>query len=174
MLFRLIKTICVFFILIGLTPIQNVFSKDFSETLVLKARVFKVEAFHPEEVVDALDEASVQGAIPTATVSLLVKDVLSGELPLVKKQGNAGSFLGQAKDAVDEKKFLKILTMDFENPNVEHPEQVRWFAVGVQSPLESFNIISWKDLPNGLYRVSLMRKTVDSGWVLQSAEALKN
>ncbi len=138
--------------------------------LVLKARLFKVEAFSPETVVDALDASSAQGALPTASVSFLIKDVLRGELPLQKRQGNAGSVIGQAQDAVKEKSFLKLVTMDFENPDVEHEDRPRWFIVGVQSPLESFKILSWKDLPPEPYRLVLSKENDSAGWILESSE----
>lgn len=144
--------------------------KKTSKTLVLKARLFKVEAFDAESVVDALDSASAQGALPTATVSFLVKDVLRGELPLQKRQGNTTSLLGQAKDAVHEKSFLKLVTMDFENPEVEHEDRPRWFLVGVQSPLESFKVLSWKDLPKEPYRLTFSKDSDAAGWLLTSAE----
>ncbi len=144
--------------------------KNHSKTLVLKARLFKVDAFEAESVVDALDATSAQGQLPTATVSFLVKEVLRGELPMVKRSASADSLLGQAKDAVHEKSFLKLVTMDFENPDVEHPERARWFSVGVQSPLESFKILSWKDLPKEPYRLVFEKESDAAGWTLTSAE----
>ncbi len=143
-----------------------------TQKLILKARLFKVEAFAPETVVDALDSASAQGILPTAAVSFLIKEVLRGELPLQKRQGNVDSVLGQAKDAVHEKNLLKLVTMDFENPDVEHEDRPQWFIVGVQSPLEAFKILSWKDLPREYYRLAFSKQKDESGWILDTAEKI--
>ena len=137
--------------------------------LILKAKMVSVAAFDKTEVVDALDVASAEGTLPTATVVFKINSIVKGSLPLKKVQSSA-SLGSQMKDSVKEKNLLQVITMDYENPEVEHEGKPRWFALGVQSPLELFNVISWKDLPAEPYRLTFSKSSDDAGWTLISAE----
>ncbi len=156
--------LCLFFVAQHAQAVEKGSSK-----LVLVARLFKVEIFKPEEIIDALDEPSVQGALPSATAVFLIKQVRQGKLPQPKISQTTSTW-SQAKDALKEKNFLKMVTMDFQNPNVEHENRPHWFAVGVQSPFETFKVISWTDLPQTDFRLVLKKEAENSGWVLVSAE----
>jgi len=139
--------------------------------LVLKAKMVSVEAFNPDEIVDALDATSAEGMLPGATVVFRIDSIVKGTLPPAKVPAS-GSVWGQTQDAYKEKNFLKMITMDYENPDIEREDKPRWFAVGVQSPLESFKVVSWSDLPKDLYRVSFSKDTATGGWIFQSAESI--
>ena len=136
--------------------------------LILKAKMVSVAAFDTTEVVDALDVASAEGTLPTATVVFKIDSIVKGSLPLQKVPSSA-SLGSQMKDSVKEKNLLQIITMDYENPEVEREGKPRWFAIGVQSPLEFFNVLSWKELPAESYRL-VLTKNKEAGWVLKSAE----
>lgn len=144
-----------------------VYSAD--SQLILKAKMVSVAAFDTTEIVDALDLISAQGTMPTATVVFKITAVVKGTLPLQKVSSSA-SLGSQMKDSVKEKNILQILAMDYKNPEVEREDAPRWFAVGVQSPLEAFKILSWKDLPKETYRLVLKKDKDAAGWVLTSSE----
>ncbi len=139
--------------------------------LVLKAKMVSVEAFNPDEIVDALDAVSAEGVLPGATVVFKIESVVKGTLPPVKVFASS-SVWNQTQDAYKEKSFLKMITMDYQNPEVEREGKPRWFAVGVQSPLESFKVVSWSELPEQLYRLSFSKESSTGGWILQSAESV--
>lgn len=139
--------------------------------LVLKAKMVSVEAFNPDEIVDALDAVSAEGVLPGATVVFKIESVVKGTLPPVKVPASS-SVWSQTQDAYKEKSFLKMITMDYQNPEVEREGKPRWFAVGVQSPLESFKVVSWSELPEQLYRLSFSKESSTGGWILQSAESV--
>ena len=138
--------------------------------LILKAKIVSIAAFDTQEVLDALDVVSAEGTMPTATVVFKINSIVKGTLPLQKVPRSA-SLGSQMKESAKEKNLLQIITMDYENPEVEREDKPRWFAVGVQSPLELFNVISWKDLPAESYRLVLVKKK-EAGWVLKSAEKI--
>ena len=135
--------------------------------LILKAKMVSIAAFDTQEVVDALDVASAEGNMPTATAVFKIDSVVKGTLPLLKTPSSA-SLGSQMKDSVKDKNILQILTMDYQNPEVEREDQPRWFAIGVQSPLEAFKILSWSDLPQKSYRLTFSKKG-DASWILESA-----
>lgn len=135
--------------------------------LILKAKVVSITAFDTQEVVDALDVSSAEGNMPTATVVFKIESVVKGTLPLLKTPSSA-TLGSQMKDSVKEKNILQILTMDYQNPEVEREDAPRWFAIGVQSPLEAFKIMSWSDLPQKPYRLTFSKKG-DASWILESA-----
>jgi|GEM_PF-2882127 len=158
----------VFFLGLCPTALFAAEKKIKTSELILYARLFKLEAFKPEDVLDALDDGSAQGAMPSATATFLIKSVAKGELPLMKS-AQPPSGWDQAKDAAKDKDILKIITMDFEKPDVEHEDKPQWFVVGVQSPLEIFKVVSWSDLPAKRYRLVFEKKSDAAGWVLKSA-----
>ncbi len=135
--------------------------------LILKAKVVSITAFDTQEVVDALDVASAEGNMPTATVVFKIQSVVKGTLPLLKTPSSA-TLGSQMKGSVKDKNILQILTMDYQNPEVEREDAPRWFAIGVQSPLEAFKIMSWSDLPKKSYRLTFSKKG-DASWILESA-----
>ncbi|HCM42951.1 MAG TPA: hypothetical protein DIS66_06550, partial [Candidatus Omnitrophica bacterium] len=138
--------------------------------LVLKVKMVSVEAFNTEEIVDALDVVSAEGVLPGATVVFKIESVIKGTLPPVKVPAS-GSVWNQTQDAYKEKNFLKMITMDYQNPEVEREDKPRWFAVGVQSPLDSFKVVSWSELPPQSYRLSFSKEGSTGGWILQSVES---
>jgi len=148
---------------------SNVYSSEVK--LVLKAKMVSVEAFNTDEIVDALDSVSAEGVLPGATVVFRIESVVKGTLPPVKVPASS-SVWNQTQDAYKEKSFLKMITMDYQNPDVEREGKPRWFAVGVQSPLELFNVVSWSELPQQLYRLSFSKESATGGWILQSAESV--
>ncbi len=137
--------------------------------LILKAKMVSIAAFDTQEVVDALDAASAEGNMPTATIVFKINSVVKGDLPL-QKVTRSTSLGSQMKDSVKDKNIFQIMTMDYQNPEVEREDKPRWFAVGVQSPLESFKILSWKDLPKESYKLILSKESDSSGWILKSAQ----
>jgi hypothetical protein len=88
-----------------------VFAQEPKTELVLKAKMVSVEAFNPDEIVDALDAASAEGVLPSATVVFKVAGVVKGNLPLPKPPPSSGLW-AQTQDAYKEKNFLKMITMD--------------------------------------------------------------
>lgn len=138
--------------------------------LVLKAKMVSVEAFRTDEILHGLDSASATGMMPAATVVFKIESVVKGVLPPEKVPPSA-SLWNQAKESYKEKNFLQMITMDYDNPDIPREDQPRWFAVGVQSPLETFNVVSWSDLPQNLYRLSFLKDSETDGWILESASA---
>lgn len=162
---RLISCAVLHFLLAGVvfsSPLQASEIK-----LVLKAKMVSVEAFNTDEIVDALDPVSAEGVLPGATVVFRIESVVKGTLPPPKPR-KSGSVWSQTQEAYKEKNFLKMITMDYDNPDVEREDKPRWFAVGIQSPLETFQVVSWSELPQQTYRLSFSKDTSVGGWVLQS------
>ena len=158
-----LTAVLLFVLLASVTSIAH----SAESKLILKAKMVSVAAFDTQEVVDALDTASAAGTIPTATVVFKIDSVVKGNLPMLKTPSSA-TLGSQMKDSVKDKNILQILTMDYENPEVEREDKPRWFAVGVQSPLEVFKILSWNDLPKESYRLTFS-KAGDASWILQNA-----
>lgn len=160
--------VCFVFLLFVFLRADFVFSQDQKIELILKGKIASVEAFQTDEVIDALDSFSAEGALPSATVVFRVVSVVKGTLPTPKPSEAYGLF-AQTKEAYKEKNFLKMITMDYENPEVEREDKPRWFAIGVQSPSETFQVLSWTDVPTSIYRLEFSKSRPDGGWVLQSA-----
>ncbi|HRK62313.1 MAG TPA: hypothetical protein PLY88_07200 [Candidatus Omnitrophota bacterium] len=165
---RLLRFIAGLFVCVPLLFASHAYSAEVK--LVLKAKMVSVEAFNPDEIVDALDAVSADGVMPGATVVFKIESVVKGNLPPVKVPASS-SVWNQTKDAYKEKSFLKMITMDYQNPEVEREGKPRWFAVGVQSPLESFQVVSWSDLPKQNYRLSFSQDPVTGGFILQDISA---
>lgn len=166
---RLISFLTGFFLCVPLLFAAQAQSPEVK--LVLKAKMVSVEAFNTEEIVDALDPVSADGVMPGATVVFKIESIVKGSLPPVKVPASS-SVWNQTKDAYKEKSFLKMITLDYKNPDIEREDKPRWFAVGVQSPLETFQVVSWSDLPQQLYRLSFSKESSTGGWILQSAESV--
>jgi hypothetical protein len=97
---------------------------------------------------------------------------LRGELATV--QVKELSLWDQAKDAVDEKNILKLVTMDFHKPEEENAER-QSFSMLVQDPYASFGIKEGEEPPKQRYRISLARvhKKPDS-YLLVKKEPLRS
>ncbi len=99
----------------------------------------RVKALSPKTVIDAVENNPENRANPQAVVSFLIKRTFRGQFGKIKLQGPTK--FQQMKEAAKGRKALKLLTLDFEEP--EQEEEKEWLKVAVRNPIETFGIKSW-------------------------------
>ncbi len=99
----------------------------------------RVKALTPQAVIDAVENDPENRAHPQAVVSFLIKRTFRGHFGTIKLQGP--SKYEQMKEAAKGRKMLKLLTLDFEEP--EQEEEKQWLKIAVRNPIETFGIKSW-------------------------------
>ena len=104
-------------------------------------------------VIDAIENTPEALQQARYIISFRIDRVLIGELS--KEKVGGPSRFDQAVDAAQEKKLLKILTLDFQNPNEEIDK--RWFRIAVQDPGATFGINNWRQPAQGRYKLYLKR-----------------
>lgn len=106
--------------------------------------------------VDAVEQDAAKAANAQAVLVFKIDRVLQGEMPSVKAGGP--SKVDQAQQAYRDKEYLKLLTMDFEDPDREIPKE--WISVAVEDPAVSFGIEPGENLDESArqYRLYLKKE----------------
>jgi len=105
--------------------------------------------------VDAIEGTdTTHFALAEAMVTFKIRRILKGKWERVKV-GGPGRF-AQASKAMKKKDYLKILTLNFSDPNKEIDKE--WVSVAVEDPGKSFGIRSW-DAPESR-RCKIYLKTI--------------
>ncbi len=125
--------------------------KDYD--VVLRVTPIKVKPLLMNTPVDAIEGGAENIQIFDKLVNFKVNDVLLGEYVMIKRGG--ASRFEQMKDLQQEKNFLKMLTLDYEDPNEEMMKP--WISVAVKDPSERFGIENWENPQQVAYRLYLKR-----------------
>lgn len=106
--------------------------------------------------VDAVEQDAAKAANAQAVLVFKIDRVLQGEMPSVKAGGP--SKVDQAQQAYRDKEYLRLLTMDFEDPEREIPKE--WISVAVEDPAAAFGIQPGENLDGTLrqYRIYLKKE----------------
>lgn len=110
---------------------------------VLRAAPVRVKPLGVTRTFDAIEFGDEDIELFDKKVVFEIQDVLLGEYVTTKRGGP--SKMEQAKEAGLEKDFMKVLTMDFKDP--EEMVDKRWISVAVKDPTERFGISNWNQ-PN--------------------------
>lgn len=118
---------------------------------------FKAEKIVEGTRADAVEMPGTGGGTYSAVVLLTVDKVLKGNLPKVSSP--APSKMEQAKEAAGNKQLLKLLTMDFEDPDAVHEKE--WLSIAVQDPSKTFGLRSWSSPAGKPHRIYLKKAGED-------------
>lgn len=122
--------------------------------------------------VDAVEQDPAKAANAQAVLVFKIDRVLQGELPSMKAGGP--SKVDQVQQAYRDKEYLRLFTMDFEDPDRQIPKE--WISVAVEDPAAAFGIQPGENLDEPLrqYRIYLKKlKGKERGFVFVRGE-LKN
>lgn len=103
--------------------------------------------------VDAVENDPENRMRPQAIVSMRILRVFRGELGNLKISGP--SRIEQMREAARERKILKLLTLDFENPEEETERE--YLRIAVRNPIETFGIQNWDDPGDERFKLYLKR-----------------
>lgn len=134
--------------------------------VILEVSPIGVSSLSGSSSVDVLGQDPQSFDEKAAVVQFKIEQVKKGEFTKVKAGGP--SKFEQAKQAAKEGQVLKLLTLDFENP--EDVSEKPWVTVAVANPFESFKILNWDNPGKQRYRLYLKREEAraDSYRLLQS------
>lgn len=118
--------------------------KESEFDLGVDAVAVRVKSLGSKTVIDAVENDPESRAHPQAVVSFRILRVFRGELGTMTVGGP--SKYEQMKEAAQEREILKLVTLDFENPEEEVEQE--WLKIAVRSPMETFGIREW-DNPGG-------------------------
>lgn len=136
--------------LIGLTG-DVLKRKDYD--VVLKVKPIKVKPLLMNSSVDAVEGGSENIQLFDKLVNFKIEDVLVGEYIMIKRGGP--SRFEQIMDSKEEQNFLKMLTLDYQNPNEEIMKP--WISIAVKDPQERFGIENWEKPQQVSYRLYLKK-----------------
>ncbi len=149
------------------SAILSVPNKPTKVNVVLDVTPIRVKPLKAGKGVDALEKLPEELGSAAMIVVFRINRILRGELAAIKTKEL--SLLDQAKDAVDEKNVLKLITMDFHRPEEGGADRTS-FSMVVADPYASFGIKEGKESPKQRYRISLARvhKNPDSYLLVKS------
>lgn len=127
--------------------------------VAIEGTVFKVMDAASAGSVDAIERETPERGPLVAVVSFKLNQVLNGELPKVKAGG--ASKLEQLTGAAKTNNFLKVLTMDVQDP--EELIERKWFRVAVGRPSETFGVSSWENPEPRKFKIYLKEITERPG-----------
>lgn len=134
----------------GYTPV-SLSHRDYD--VVLEAIAIQVKPLMANSTVDAIDLSLKESGDMNAIVIFKIQEVLEGEF--TKEKAGGPSKLAQLGEAASEKQILKLLTLDFKDPNSLVAKD--WISVAVPEPEKTFSLNSWKDPSGKIYRLYLKR-----------------
>ena len=129
-------------------------NKPLKVDVVLDVTPIRVKPLKDGKGVDALEKPPEEMGPSAMIVVFRINRISRGELATVKTKEL--SLLDQAKDAVDEKNVLKLVTMDFHRPEEESVGR-QSFSMLVRDPFASFGIKEGEEPPKQRYKISLAR-----------------
>lgn len=119
----------------------------------VEAIAVRVKSLSPKTVIDAVENDPVNRANPQAVVSFRILRVFRGELGKMTVAGP--SKYEQMKKAAQEREILKLVTLDFENPDEEVEQE--YLKIAVRNPMETFGIRAWDDPGDAEIKLYLKR-----------------
>lgn len=151
--------------LLGCSHTQNL-SKTKQADVILEVSPIGVSSLSGSSSVDVLGQDPQSFDEKAAVVQFKIEQVKKGEFTKVKTGGP--SKFEQAKQAAKDGRVLKLLTLDFDNP--EDVSEKPWVTVAVANPFESFEILNWDNPGSRKYRLYLKREETraDSYRLLQA------
>jgi hypothetical protein len=149
------------------SAIFSVPNKPTKVSVVLDVTPIRVKPLKAGKGVDALEKLPEELGSSAMIVVFRINRILRGELAVIKTKEL--SLLDQAKDAVDDKNVLKLITMDFHRPEEGGTERTS-FSMVVADPYASFGIKEGEESPKQRYRISLARvhKNPDSYFLVKN------
>jgi|GEM_PF-1409045 len=105
----------------------------------VEAVAVRVKSLGTKTIIDAVENDPVNRANPQAVVSFRILRVFRGELGMMTVGGP--SKYEQMKDSAQKREILKLVTLDFENPDEEVEQE--WLKIAVRNPMETFGIKDW-------------------------------
>jgi hypothetical protein len=142
-------------------------NKPMKASVVLDVTPIRVKPLKEGKGADALEKLPEELGPSAMIVVFRITRVLRGEL--YKLKSRELSLWDQAKDAVDDKNILKLVTMDFHRPEEGGAGRTS-FSMVVTDPYASFGIKEGEGSPKQRYRISLarVRKNPDSYLLVKS------
>ncbi len=106
--------------------------------------------------VDAVEKGETDAEQAQAVIVFKIDRVTQGEMPLVKIGGPSKT--DQMAEAYRNKEYLKLFTMDFEDPDRQVPKD--WISIAVLDPEASFGIRPGDNLDESTrqYRIYLKKE----------------
>lgn len=141
------------------------YKKDYD--VAIQAEAFLIKQMEPGRAVDAI-EPDLTG-MPKHVVSFRIERILQGELP-VETVGGPDK-MEQARDALAEKNFFKILTLDFSNPDEKQPKE--WLTVAVNDPKEIFGLDPEAPTSGMPYKLYLKHRSGERNYTLVQVRPAK-
>ena len=121
-------------------------------------------------MIDAIEGDPSQIGETAAAVQFKIEDIVRGDFIQMKAGGL--SKYQQVKHAAKKGKILKLLTLDFKDPDklVDKP----WMTVAVNNALKSFNILDWDNPGDQKFKL-YFKKAADSrdSYLLVKSESLE-
>src|SRR3989339_1949750 len=88
-----------------------------------------------------------------SVVTLSIKKIIRGSFTMERRGG--GSKIEQMGDAVGGKDVIKLITLDFYDP--EELVEKQWLNLALENPLRTFEINNWDSPPPARFRLHLLR-----------------
>ncbi|MCB9799708.1 MAG: hypothetical protein H6757_02980 [Candidatus Omnitrophica bacterium] len=101
-----------------------------SSDVILTAEPIKVTAIRVGQTIDAIEGSPEEIGLAQAVVLFRIERVLKGDFTKVKTGG--ASVTQQALQAIKQKEILKVLTLDFKDP--DEIIQKEWLSIAVRDP----------------------------------------
>jgi len=155
----------------GARDLSSARRKPLKNDIVLIAIPIRARSILAGGTINALEKPAEEMPPAWTSVIFRVERVLSGDFKVPKNQEI--SLWNQMKDAAEDKKILKLLTMDFEKPD-EGGTDKGWLSMAVADPEASFGIREGETpTERSRYKLSLaqVHKEPDS-YVLVKSEKL--
>lgn len=108
---------------------------------VLRVVPVRVRPLGVTRTFDAIEGGTEPIELFDKKVVFEIDQVLLGDYVKIKRGGP--SKFEQAKEASQEKDFLKFVTLDFKDPDEEIDK--KWISVAVKDPSERFGIMDWNN-----------------------------
>lgn len=164
LLFLILGMVCA----AGCASLPASYDRGTKADVVLTAAPIRVKMFEAGMAADVIEGDPSQLGFVKTLVVFRVNEVLRGKLPMAARGGQSKG--EQAVQAVRKKEILKLLTLDFEDPDVLVPKG--WLSVAVESPLKTFGILNWDD-PQPPQKIYLREvKEAPGSYILVRAEPL--
>jgi hypothetical protein len=131
------------------SPAAKIFgfgSKDYD--VVLVASPVSIREVRPRESFDAIEETQEP---PQHIVSFKIERTLVGELAKEKRGGP--SRIDQAREAAKKKEYLKLASLNFEDPDIEVEKE--WFRIAVKNSGETFGVTPGGSIPGHRFKLYL-------------------
>ena len=122
--------------------------------VILKVVPMTAKVLSRDTVIDVMEKAEPDQMERLNTVVVFkINKILKGEFTKIRRGGP--SRLKQAQQAMTRGKVLKLMTLDFTDP--DEIIEKRWVNVAVENAFTRFQISDWEDPPDQLFLLYLKR-----------------